>query len=1395
MRRRVQAMISGMIRWISCWFGTVLFAYPLLAADQPQDAGVLYLEGRKMSQGDGCQVDMIRARELYRVAADLGDPRALAWKARGLYWGGQGFFKNEEEARKIFQEVEPQLREMGEKNEPDALGSLCRTLATIEPKTRGSEAFALAQKNGLHGSPSDWNTLGWLLGNGIGVAKDDKKAFAWYQKAAQAGNSSGQKNLGRCYLHGFGVEQNGALALSWYRKSADQGNEEGMAGVGWCYEKGEGVAKDEKEALRWYQQSAERGEDWSMGQLARMYEEGRGTDKNPAEAFRWWNRMVDAGDFWAPEHVARCHANGIGTPENPEEAARWYGKVRAKLEEETKKNEAWAWDNLGRFYFNGLGVERDYAKALECYHQAAELKSGWAMEQIGWCHEKGLGVPSNEKEALRWYLRAAENGQAWSMGQCAVFYENGRGTDKNPDEAFRWWNRKAGTGDFWAPENVARCHAEGIGTPKNLEEAAKWYGKVRAKLEEKAANNEAWAWDNLGRFYYRGLGVEKNHTKALECYRKAADLKSGWAMEQIGWCYEKGDGVAKDEKEALRWYLQAAENGQSWSMVQCAIFYENARGTGKDPAKAFEWYAKAAEQGNRGALENVGRCYSQGVGVEKDDSKALHYYQRAAEKGSSWAQAQIGRCYLQGAGTKQDKKIAMDWFRKAAVRGNQYAESMYGKALEEGWDGFPNREKAIPWYRKAAEEGNGWAWAALGQALEKETIGRDMKEVFRCYQKANWLGDAWGTMLLAKSYAEGIGVESNPALAADLAERLMGSSEEEAARKLLVNLHWGGAGPWVAASLQQGMEHWLVLNPLAAQRPSAIYKSAMDLIRGGRPGKVAEVLELFEAKRKAENLEFPEYLKIFRAVTRLMADRHVPKSWNWATPSYLFPWTEQFSRYLREPSGGNLTLASGHLEIHEKSGFFLGLSSPRGVADIWERHLRWLARLLSEQESGWYRSFVRSMNEGERGVNLRWLQAGVSRQNEAGRDLTGVRPDQLSLGGVGGALLISRLSENPALTKALKDRLDELDSKELKKIKSKERKKSKKKKKTDPRLPEAHEQIRSLAESPDFAPKWWREKGEISFGWGMSGEGYSGGVLAISQHFPFRQALEFANRICLRSFLRTRPDLVLKVGAYVEKMYNDPRFSYLGYGYLETVYETLANEVPEFRRQALEALVRWNRSHGNRVTADKWEETLQDETSPRQADTEISKKPKIPEDCQEAATRANSLYSSKKYEEAAEAYQEILQKHPNSLYALSNLGVVRFQQQKYSEAENTLRKAVAISRSDAFSHSVLGVVLVQQEKYQEALEILRRAVQLDPQDAKTRNYLGISCSRLGLHEEAERECRRAVELDAAYGDAHFNLAVIYANQKPPARASAKRHYEKALQLGIPKDKELEKLLL
>ena len=515
MRGDEQGMISSMIRWISCWLGFMFFTLPLLAENQGQDAGALYLEARKLAMGEGCQIDMIRARELYRKAADLGDPRALAWKARNIYRGNHGFSKDEAEARKIFQEIEPRLREMGSKKEKDALGSLCRTMAVMDPKTRGQEAFELAQKNAINGIASDWEALGWFFQGGIGVAKDEKEAVKWYTKAAEQGEATGQRLLGWCYANGTGVAKDEKEAVKWYWKAAEQGEATGQRLLGWCYANGTGVAKDEKEAVKWYWKAAEQGE--ATGQ-----------------------RLLG----W-------CYANGTGVAKDDKESVNWYGKA-------AEKGDGWSQNKLGYCYACGIGVGKDYKKAFEWYRKAAEQGDGSATGNVGWCYETGNGVAKDEKEAVKWYGKAAEKRDAWSQNKLAFCYANGIGVEKDYKKALGWYRKGAEQGDGSATGNVGWCYETGNGVAKDEKEAVKWYGKAAEK-------GDGWSQNKLGYCYANGIGVEKDNKKALEWYRKAADKDNGDAIGNVGWCYETGNGVAKDENEALKWYVQAAKKKNSWA--------------------------------------------------------------------------------------------------------------------------------------------------------------------------------------------------------------------------------------------------------------------------------------------------------------------------------------------------------------------------------------------------------------------------------------------------------------------------------------------------------------------------------------------------------------------------------------------------------------------------------------------------------------------------------------------------------------------------------------------------------------------------------------------------------------------------------------------------------------
>jgi tetratricopeptide (TPR) repeat protein len=176
------------------------------------------------------------------------------------------------------------------------------------------------------------------------------------------------------------------------------------------------------------------------------------------------------------------------------------------------------------------------------------------------------------------------------------------------------------------------------------------------------------------------------------------------------------------------------------------------------------------------------------------------------------------------------------------------------------------------------------------------------------------------------------------------------------------------------------------------------------------------------------------------------------------------------------------------------------------------------------------------------------------------------------------------------------------------------------------------------------------------------------------------------------------------------------------------------------------------------------------------------------------ASDAKRLFSKGDLNGAAAKYEMIIKNDPRNIFALSNLGVIRFRQERIPEAEKALRQALALDPQDAFSLSVLGIVHYKNNKYDEAISTLTRAISINPNNPETHNYLGITYSQKGYQEAAEKELMKALELQPDYPDAHFNLAVVLTSQTPPSTELAKKHYKKAVELGIAKDSEFEKLL-
>jgi TPR repeat protein len=63
---------------------------------------------------------------------------------------------------------------------------------------------------------------------------------------------------------------------------------------------------------------------------------------------------------------------------------------------------------------NVYSEQRDYAKAMTWYREAADQGNSDGQNNVGWLYPNGFGVKQNYGEALTWYRKAADQGNAAS---------------------------------------------------------------------------------------------------------------------------------------------------------------------------------------------------------------------------------------------------------------------------------------------------------------------------------------------------------------------------------------------------------------------------------------------------------------------------------------------------------------------------------------------------------------------------------------------------------------------------------------------------------------------------------------------------------------------------------------------------------------------------------------------------------------------------------------------------------------------------------------------------------------------------------------------------------------------------------------------------------------------
>lgn len=215
------------------------------------------------------------------------------------------------------------------------------------------------------------------------------------------------------------------------------------------------------------------------------------------------------------------------------------------------------------------------------------------------------------------------------------------------------------------------------------------------------------------------------------------------------------------------------------------------------------------------------------------------------------------------------------------------------------------------------------------------------------------------------------------------------------------------------------------------------------------------------------------------------------------------------------------------------------------------------------------------------------------------------------------------------------------------------------------------------------------------------------------------------------------------------------------------------------------------------VAAEKRKPSSKPKPAPAKAVQALPKKAPAPvaaqkDDAQKLHDEALAAFQKGELVTAKFGFEKVLELAPGNAPALLNLALVEQHMKQFDSSARHLKQILRNDPENAPAWLILGISAYQQDKLDAAHAHLAQAVLYAPKNPQARQFLGVTLGRKGWYSAGEEELRRAIELDPKFADAHYNLAVLYMQRVPASIELARRHYQKALELGAPPDAVLAK---
>lgn len=276
-----------------------------------------------------------------------------------------------------------------------------------------------------------------------------------------------------------------------------------------------------------------------------------------------------------PQYCGRLNHTTSESTEKSEELAQ----MKAQTSKQVKSLKLWftissvvmlvslllAFTNGGKIHDIGHSLSSIFQKAPQQFSDSvmpyseqllwdAEDGDANAQLNLGRCYYFGNGVSKDYVKAFEWTKKAAEQGHYVAQYNLANMYFNGWGTTKSVVSANEWMKKASDAG--YAPAQYAYGIAliNGEGIPKNENEGV---SLIKSSAEKGLLDARAM----MGHFLLNGVYLGRDIETGLSYTKSAANENHPLALYDLSICYLNGIGVTADKNKGKEYLNKSAALG------------------------------------------------------------------------------------------------------------------------------------------------------------------------------------------------------------------------------------------------------------------------------------------------------------------------------------------------------------------------------------------------------------------------------------------------------------------------------------------------------------------------------------------------------------------------------------------------------------------------------------------------------------------------------------------------------------------------------------------------------------------------------------------------------------------------------------------------------------------